>query len=100
MAKSQSIISTFFQGALGGIAGIFAAMAIISLISIILILFGFSLVKKYNKPGTKLFRDMNPGQYIGIIFILLGCLPFFQFFMEAFMFNAGAYAFSSISNEF
>ncbi len=100
MAKSQSIMYTFFQGALGGIIGIFAMMTIISLISIILILFGFSLVKKYNKPGTKLFRDITPGQFIGIIFILLGCLPFMQFFIEAFLFNAGAYAFSSISNEF
>jgi hypothetical protein len=100
MAKSQSIMSTFFQGAFGGIAGIFAAMAVIGLISIVLILFGYSLVKKYNKPGTKLFKEMTPGQYIGIVFIILGLLPFIQYFMQAFMFNAGAYAFSSISSEF
>jgi hypothetical protein len=81
-------------------AGIFATMAVIGLISVSFVLFGFSLVKKYNKPNTKLFHDLTGGQYIGIVFILIGLIPFIQYFFQGMLFGAGNYAFDSISNEF
>lgn len=96
----DNIISTFFKGAFGGIVGIFVGMAIIGLISMVLILFGFSLVKKYNKPNTKLFQEITPGQFIGIIIMIIGIAPFIQYFIQAFLWNAGTYVFNSISEEF
>ena len=90
MAKSVS------QGIFGGILVGFAAIAAVGLICITLFALGYYLIVKYNKPGTKLFKDLQPMQYVGIVLCLLGILPFIQYFFMGFLFDAGESAFSSM----
>jgi len=90
MAKSVS------QGIFGGILVGFAAIAAVGLICITLFALGYYLIVKYNKPGTKLFKDLQPMQYVGIVLCVLGVLPFIQYFFMGFLFDAGKSAFSSM----
>jgi len=90
MAKSVS------QGIFGGILVGFAAIAAVGLICITLFALGYYLIVKYNKPGTKLFKDLQPMQYVGIVLCVLGVLPFIQYFFMGFLFDAGESAFSSM----
>ena len=91
MAKSKlksnlpSTNSLIFGGILTG----FAAIAVVGLICITLFGLGYYLITKYNKPGTKLFKDIQPMQYVGIFLCVLGCLPFIQYFFMGFLFSAG-----------
>jgi hypothetical protein len=81
----------------GTVLGVMKKMAFIGFISVILIIFGFSLIKKYNKPTSKkIFAQMTGGQYIGIIFTVLGLIPFIQFFLQGVIFQTGKYTFNSI----
>ena len=59
MAKKTSYNSIIFGGLLSG----FAAIAVVGLICISLFGLGYYLIVKYNKPGTKLFKDIQPMQY-------------------------------------
>ena len=80
MAKSRSpsTNSLIFGGILTG----FAAIAVVGLICITLFGLGYYLIVKYNKPGTKLLKELQPMQYLGIFFCILGCLPFIQYFFN------------------
>jgi len=80
----------------GGLFVGFAAIAALGLICITLFGIGYYLIKKYNKPGTKLFKEIQPMQYVGIFLCILGALPFIQYFFMGFLFNAGEAAFSSM----
>jgi hypothetical protein len=84
-----------FSGVLGG----FAAMAVIGMVCITLFAIGYYLIVTYNKPGTKLLKELQPMQYLGIFLCILGCLPFMQYFFMAFLGNAGAEAFSGLMGE-
>jgi len=57
---------------------------------------GYYLIKTYNKPGTALFKEIQPMQYVGILLCTLAVLPFIQYFFMGFLFNAGGSAFSSM----
>ena len=57
---------------------------------------GYYLIQAYNKPGTPLFKEIQPMQYEGILFCTLAVLPFIQYFFMGFLFNAGGSAFSSM----
>ena len=57
---------------------------------------GYYLIQKYNKPGTPLMKELQPMQYVGIFFCILGALPFIQYFFMGFLFNAGESVFSSM----
>jgi len=81
-----------FGGVLGGIA----AMAAIGLVCITLFAVGYYLIVTYNKKGTKLFKEIQPMQYVGIVLCILACLPFIQYFFMGFLFNAGESVFSSM----
>lgn len=96
MAEFKNMVINIFGAVLGGMF----AFAIVGLVAALTVFCGFSIVKRYNKPGTKLFRDMTFGQYIGAIIMIIGLAPFMQFFFQGFLFSAGHSAFSSISNEF
>ena len=91
-SKSPSTNSLIFGGILTG----FAAIAVVGLICIILFGLGYYLIVKYNKPGTKLLKDIQPMQYLGIFFCILGCLPFIQYFFMGLLANAGGAAFDSL----
>jgi hypothetical protein len=92
---SPSIFSLVFGGVLGG----FAAIAALGLVCITLFGIGYYLIVTYNKPGTKLFKEIQPMQYVGIVLCILGCLPFIQYFFMGFLANAGGAVFSSMFGE-
>jgi uncharacterized membrane protein (Fun14 family) len=91
-SKSPSTNSLIFGGILTG----FAAIAVVGLICITLFGLGYYLIVKYNKPGTKLLKELQPMQYLGIFLCILGCLPFIQYFFMGFLFSAGESVFSSM----
>jgi hypothetical protein len=94
-SAGPGIFGLVFSGVLGG----FAAMATVGLICVTLFGIGYYLIVTYNKPGTKLFKDIQPMQYVGIVFCILGCLPFIQYFFAGFLLNAGEAAFSGLTGE-
>ena len=57
---------------------------------------GYYLIQTYNKPGTALFKEIQPMQYVGILLCTLAALPFIQYFFMGFLFNAGESVFSSM----
>jgi hypothetical protein len=94
MAKkvAPSLNSMIFGGILSG----FAAIAVVGLLCITLFGLGYYLITKYNKPGTKLFKDIQPMQYVGIFLCILGAAPFIQYFFMGFLFSAGESVFSDM----
>lgn len=92
MAKKASLNSMIFGGVLSG----FAAIAVVGLLCITLFGLGYYLITKYNKPGTKLFKDIQPMQYVGIFLCILGAAPFIQYFFMGFLFSAGESVFSDM----
>lgn len=93
LASNPSIFALVFGGVLGGLA----VMAAVGLVCITLFAIGYYLIVTYNKPGTKLFKEIQPLQYVGIVLCVLACLPFIQYFFMGFLFNAGGSVFSSMS---
>ena len=92
-SKSQSLsTNVIFGGLLVG----FAAIAAVGLVCIALFGLGYYLIVKYNKPGTKLFKDIQPMQYLGIFLCVLGALPFIQYFFLGFLAEAGSSLFQSM----
>jgi len=91
-SESSSIFSLVFGGVLGG----FAAVAAVGLICVTLFAIGYYFIVTYNKKGTKLFKEIQPLQYVGIVLCVLACLPFIQYFFMGFLFNAGESVFSSM----
>lgn len=66
-----------------------AAMATVGLICITLFGIGYYLIVTYNKPGTKLLKELQPMQYVGIVLCVLGCLPFIQYFFFGMLATVG-----------
>tara|TARA_Y100001958_G_C21197285_1_gene524449 strand:- start:694 stop:999 length:306 start_codon:yes stop_codon:yes gene_type:complete len=79
--------------------GVVSAWAMIGLYSAIFTGIGYYLLSKYNKPNTDLLKELQTVQYVGLVFIFFGLLPFIQYFFVSFMFEGGEYAFNSIFNE-
>ena len=101
MAKSKSrslssSTSNMYTSIFGGVLVGFAAIAAIGLICITLFGIGYYLITKYNKPGTKLFKEIQPMQYLGIFLCILACLPFIQYFFLGFLAEAGSSLFESM----
>jgi hypothetical protein len=94
--KTKSILPSTNSLIFGGILTGFAAIAVVGLICITLFGLGYYLITKYNKPGTKLFKEIQPMQYVGIFLCVLACLPFIQYFFMGFLFSAGESVFSSM----
>lgn len=76
--KKSSILQTF-KFAFGGMLGIMAAQTLIILYTAIFLGIGILILVKYNKKDTKLLDDIQPIQYIGIVFCVLGLLPWGQY---------------------
>ena len=96
MAKSKSLNPSTNSLIFGGILTGFAAIAVVGLICITLFGLGYYLIVKYNKPGTKLFNEIQPMQYLGIFLCVLGCLPFIQYFFLGFLAEAGSSLFENM----
>ncbi len=78
------------------LTGVAAYLGVL-LFLVILFGVGYYLIQKYNKPGTALFKEIQPMQYLGIFLCTLAALPFIQYFFMGFLFNAGESVFSSMS---
>jgi hypothetical protein len=96
MAKKQSQSLSTNNLIFGGIFAGFAALAVIGLICITLFGLGYYFIVTYNKPGTKLFKDIQPMQYLGIFLCVLGALPFIQYFFLGFLAEAGSSLFENM----
>jgi len=81
-----------FAGVLGGVA----AMAAVGLVCVVLFGIGWWLIVKYNKPGTKYFKEIQPMQYVGIVLCILACIPFIQYFFFGLLSSAGGAAFDEM----
>jgi len=95
-SRSLSSTSGMYTSIFGGVLVGFAAVAAIGLICITLFGIGYYLIVKYNKPGTKLFKEIQPMQYLGIFLCILACLPFIQYFFLGFLAEAGSSLFESM----
>lgn len=93
-SRNQSLLTNnlIFGGFIAG----FGAIALIGLICVTLFGLGYYFIVTYNKPGTKLFKDIQPMQYLGIFLCVLGALPFIQYFFLGFLAEAGSSLFESM----
>jgi hypothetical protein len=91
-AVPNIMFASVFQGVLGGLA----AIAAVGLVCIAFFGLGYYLIVTYNKKGTKLFEELQPMQYLGILLCFIGCLPFIQYFFLGFLSSAGSAAFSGL----
>ena len=83
----------------GVVSGIFSGVATIALLGFmcfVLFAMGYYFIVKFNKPGTPLFKDIQPMQYFGIMLCILALLPFLQYFFIGFLLEAGQSVFSSL----
>ena len=78
-----------FFGVMAGVAGYLVVYLVLGLYSVTLFSIGYYLIMKYNKKNTKVFKDMNIIQYVGIMCWILSMLPYSQFFFMGFMRQAG-----------
>jgi len=97
MAKRKSpAVKEYATAGFGVVLGGLAAMATIGIFCITLFGVGYYLIVTYNKPGTKLLKEIQPLQYLGIFLCILACLPFIQYFFLGFLSSAGGAAFDSM----
>jgi len=85
-----------FKGVFVGMFGIISVNMIIALYSLTFASTGYFLLKRYNKPNTELLDELQTGQYIGIIFCIIGLLPYMQYFFAGFLMEGGQYAFNKL----
>jgi hypothetical protein len=86
----------YAQAAFSGVLGGFAAMALVGFTCFVLFAVGYYLIVTYNKPGTKLFKEIQPMQYLGMVLCFIALLPFLQYFFMGLLFNAGGAVFDSL----
>ena len=100
MAKSSISIPFFdvFKYALVGTFGVLSAYLLVALYSLTFLSIVFYLLNRYNKKNTELFKNLQFGQYIGLVFIFLGLLPYIQYFFISLMIEGGGYAFHQMIN--
>lgn len=79
--------------------GVVSVYTMIGLYSAFFTGIGYLIIKKYNKPNTKLLKDLQTGQYLGLVFVFLGLLPFFKYFFMGFALEGGSATFDSIMGE-
>lgn len=88
-----------FKHVFVAIFGYVSAYMVIGLYSTIFVGIGSYLIQKHNKPNTKLLKELQTGQYIGLVFGFLGILPFIQYFFISFAVEGGSMAFNSLFND-
>ena len=102
MGKSKSFnnpLLNTFKHVFVAMFGYISAFAVICLYSALFVGTGYYIIQQYNKPNTKLFDELQTGQYVGIVLAFLGLLPWIQYFFMSFMFEGGSYAFNSLMSE-
>ena len=94
----KSLNKNIFMGIFSGTMGFLTAYIVIGLFVSVFFGTGYYLINKYNKKGTKLLKEIQPMQYLGIVLCIIGCLPFIQYFFMGFMIEGGEYAFDNLIN--
>ena len=94
MAKSMGagFFEAFFYGSLGGMA----AFAMVGLISAVFLWLGVSLIKNYNKEGTKPLEELQTEQYFGVVLCGIGLFPWLRYFIAGFGLEAGERLFNEL----
>jgi len=80
---------SFFAIVSGGTFGYISSMVMIVLYTIFFCGIGLFIVDYYNKEDTTYFEEIQNGQYIGMIFIFIGLLPWLHTFFQGFMMESG-----------
>ena len=88
-----------FKGFLSGTLGILTAYILVGLFTATFFGSGYYLINKYNKKNTKLFKEIQPMQYLGIVLCIIGCLPFIQYFFMGFLFEGGEHFMDNLTGE-
>lgn len=88
-----------FKGFLSGTLGILTAYMLVGLFVTIFFGLGYYLIKRYNKKNTKLLKEIQPMQYVGIVLCIIACLPFIQYFFMSFMIEGGRIFADNIADE-
>jgi len=78
-----------FKLAFGGTLGYMSAYALVGLFSLVFVGIGFAIISKFNKKDTKLFEDLQPMQYVGIVICCIGLIPWLQYFFIGLMEGLG-----------
>ena len=99
-------ILTAFKLAFGGMFGVMAAEALVFLFTFICIIIGASIIvhfgtdkeKEEKLNMIKTIEQFTPMQYLGLIIIVIGLLPWGQWLMIGFMEGAGITLFNDLFN--
>jgi len=78
-----------FKGVFSGVLGGMSAMTVLVLYSLALCLPGYYILEKYNKPNTKILRELQGEQYVGLVLCFIGLLPWLQYFFFGLLASAG-----------
>ena len=97
-------ILTAFKLAFGGMFGVMAAEALVFLFTFICIIIGASIIvhfgtdkeKEEKLNMIKTIEQFTPMQYLGLIIIVIGLLPWGQWLMIGFMEGAGITLFNDL----
>ena len=84
------------MGFLAGTGGFLTAYILLGLFTVIFFGIGYYIINKYNKKGTKLLKDIQSMQYLGIILCIIGMLPYIQYFFMGFLGEAGSRVFDDM----
>jgi len=104
-------ILTAFKLAFGGMFGVMAAEALVFLFTLICIIIGVSIIvyfstdkekedieKEEKTNMIKTIKQFTPMQYIGLVIIVIGLLPWGQWLMIGLMEEAGITLFDDLFN--
>ena len=86
----KSANKNLFMTILSGTGGFLAAYIILGLLVTIFFGSGYYLIKKHNKKNTKLLKEIQPMQYLGILLCIIGMLPFIKYFFAGFLMEGGS----------
>ena len=92
----KSVNKNIFMGFLAGTGGFLTAYILLGLFTVIFFGVGYYIINKYNKKGTKLLRDIQPMQYLGLVLCIIGTLPYIQYFFMGFLGEAGSTVFDEM----
>lgn len=86
----KSANKNIFMAILSGTGGFLTAYIILGLLVTVFFGSGYYLIKKHNKKNTKLLKEIQPMQYLGILLCIIGMLPFIKYFFAGFLMEGGS----------
>jgi hypothetical protein len=89
-------IIQMFKLVFGAMLGAMSAQILVALFSLFFIGIGMSIIVSFNKKDTELFKELQTGQYVGIVICCIGLLPWIQYFFFGFLSEAGSHVFENM----